>query len=98
MADPTRPAQLRLVFEGDFDLVEVENRESAVQRVLDDPPRVLEVDLTEVTFIGSEALRLLIRVYAAVVDAGGEFRITGASPVARRLLRMTDLTDTLGLG
>ncbi len=89
--------QIRLVFEGEFDLVEVENRESVVERVLLDPPPLLEVDLTEVTFIGSEALRLLIRVYAAVTDAGGEFRITGASPVARRLLKMTDLTDTLGL-
>jgi len=51
-------------------------------------------DLSEVEYVGSVFLSLLLRSHKLVKTWGGELVLCGASPMARELLRVTAL-DTL---
>ncbi len=51
-------------------------------------------DLSEVEYVGSVFLTLLLRSHKLVKTWGGEMVLCGASPMARELLRVTAL-DTL---
>ena len=51
-------------------------------------------DLSELQFVGSVFLSLMLRCYKLVKSRGGEFVLCGANGMARELLRVTSL-DTL---
>lgn len=51
-------------------------------------------DLSEVEYVGSVFLSLLLRSHKLVKSRGGELVLCGTSPMARELLRVTAL-DTL---
>ncbi len=52
------------------------------------------VDLSQVNYFGSVFLALLLRCHTAVKSRGGELVLSGASKMARELLKITAL-DTL---
>ncbi|MDX1970202.1 MAG: STAS domain-containing protein [Planctomycetaceae bacterium] len=52
------------------------------------------VDLSQVSYFGSVFLALLLRCHTAVKSRGGELVLSGASKMARELLKITAL-DTL---
>jgi anti-anti-sigma factor len=52
------------------------------------------VDLSKVSYFGSVFLALLLRCHTAVKSRGGELVLSGASKMARELLKITAL-DTL---
>ena len=58
-----------------------------------DSPMVV-VDLSQVNYFGSVFLALLLRCHTAVKSRGGELVLSGASKMARELLKITAL-DTL---
>src|SRR5271166_3775912 len=72
--------------------------EQAAQLVLAplraDPPNGLIFDLSQVDYVGSVFLSLLLRFHKRVKEHGSEVVVAGASPRARELLHMTAL-DTL---
>lgn len=58
--------------------------------------RRLRLDLTEVTFLSSAGIRVLLRGQQAVARLGGELRVVEASPAVREVLRLGGLEELLG--
>lgn len=51
----------------------------------------VRLDLSEVTFFGSEGVRALIAAQGAPAAAGRSVQVVAASPIARRVLEITGL-------
>jgi anti-anti-sigma factor len=74
---------MRIAVLGDVDLSNVLALEGALAALITESPAVIEVDLTEVTFLSCDGLALMVQAWKA---AGSRFALVGASPVIRRLL------------
>ena len=70
---------------------------SLVDVATNDPGRRVDLDLSEVTFVDSFALRSLLQGRQAVVARGGIVRVIRASPPVRRLLEVTGVEDLFDL-
>jgi anti-sigma B factor antagonist len=74
---------------GDLDASSSPTLREALLALLDVGQRAISVDLTDVTFMDSTGVGVLIDV----VRAGGEVIIVGASARARRVLDLTGITS-----
>jgi anti-sigma B factor antagonist len=84
---------IMIVLSGDLDIV---NRSWLARRLAEtmkQQPRHLVVDMTEVGFADSAALRLIVRA-GQLLPAGGRPAIRRPRPLVRRVLQITGL-DTL---
>lgn len=62
-----------------------------------EPPSVVVVDLTGVTFLGSVGLSLLVEQDRRCRDAGGLLRVVTGNRLVARAIAMTGLSETLTL-
>ena len=85
-------AVLRLVGEIDAETVAAYRRDHPLT------PAVAAVDLTEVSFLSSSAVSLLIRQTQAARDGGSLPALCGASPQARRVLELIGAIELFALG
>jgi anti-anti-sigma factor len=88
----------RLVLSGEFDAHTVPRLDDDVTALLDEPPRDLVVDMSEVAFIDSTGLAFLVKLYThVVVEAGGTMRIERPTSAAHRLLEICGLLETFSV-
>ena len=59
------------------------------------PPTALRVDLTEMTFMDSIGLAVLLSARRSAESVGSQLVVTSASPAIARLFAMSGLTDVL---
>jgi anti-sigma B factor antagonist len=76
---------------GEVDVDTVPEVEEAIVHVLEQPAESLVLDFTEVTFLGSTGLTLLLETNAACHDRGIPFRLAADSRAVLRPLQITDL-------
>jgi anti-anti-sigma factor len=88
------PAVVVLRVSGELDMATAPELDESVDTALRQPPAVLVVDLSAVRFFSSAGLSSLIRTNEAAGERTG-VRIVAASPVTRRPLEVTGLTDAL---
>jgi anti-anti-sigma factor len=82
-----------LAVSGDVDTASIRRVSGQVTPILLSPPRLLVVDLSRVTFMGSAGVELLSRVHACVViGGGGRLRIVRASPCVQRIFEASGST------
>src|SRR3954470_14492816 len=62
-----------------------------------DAPCDLVIDLSEVTFIDSAGVGVLLRVRRNAIEAGCTVRVTGPQPKVRRIFEIYGLVGLLGL-
>ena len=55
------------------------------------------IDFTDVTYMDSTALGVLVAVHQRAEESGGQFRLCGVQPSQMRLLEITGLTEYLTL-
>jgi anti-sigma B factor antagonist len=55
------------------------------------------IDLSEVTFIDSSALSVLVRSHTLLADAGGELKLIVNTAAVRKLLEVTGLIDVFSV-
>jgi anti-sigma B factor antagonist len=60
-------------------------------------PRVVSVDLSDVTFIDTSGLGALVNAMQASRDAGADYRVVQVPDPVRAKMRMTGLLDVLDL-
>lgn len=84
---------LTIVLRGDLDIVSRAWLARHLAETMKQPPRRLVVDMAEVGFADSAALRLIVRAGQVLPD-GRRAVIRHPRPVIRRVLRLTGL-DTL---
>jgi anti-sigma B factor antagonist len=76
---------------GEVDLLTVRRLQDSMQRALEGAPRILVVDLTDVSFFGSSGLAVLAG-FRQVAGDRTELRVVATGP-ALRPLQLTGLTD-----
>ena len=89
------PDGCRIVLAGELDITTTELLGSAVEEALAARPSAIRLDLGEVTFIDSGALRVLVALRAQHRDI--DIAITEASPSVRRVLEYSKLLAVFGL-
>ncbi|HET6850206.1 MAG TPA: STAS domain-containing protein [Gaiellales bacterium] len=80
-----------LVVTGGVDMATVAVFEQALAEAMSRTGGDVGLDLSAVTFLGSEGVRALIAAQAAPSASGRSIRIVAASPIARRVLEITGL-------
>ncbi len=85
----------RLTAIGELDLATAPLLESAFDAVFaDDDAEMIVVDLTELSFIDSTGIHLLIRMHTACAD-GDRLRMISGSRAVERMLDLTGVRDRL---
>jgi anti-anti-sigma factor len=92
------PPRMVLVFKGELDLNGVSDVREPITDLLADGLTDVHVDLSQVAFIDSSGIALLVELYSNVTERpGGRLRINGLTPAARRLLDICGLLETFGV-
>ncbi|MFN8050753.1 MAG: STAS domain-containing protein [Acidimicrobiales bacterium] len=81
---------VRLVFVGEIDLATGDGLRWSLETAIAENERV-EVDLSEVTFLDSFGLRVLVSTHGVVPPGNGAFHIVAASPQVKRTFSVTGL-------
>jgi anti-sigma B factor antagonist len=99
MLDPsteTTDDEITVVLDGEYDIA----RAADLRHQLLDPdlatPNVA-VDLTDVAFMDSSALRALLEVRSTLTDRGGSLRLASVPPAIAVLLDITGTADLFGV-
>jgi anti-anti-sigma factor len=80
---------LRVELSGDLDLAVRGQLDDVLEKVAAAPAGPVAVDLTAVTFLGSDALGFLARLRRHLAPAGFEVTLIGPNGVARRALQVS---------
>ncbi len=86
-----------VLLEGELDLAAAPVLRERFEEAAGAGPRGVVLDMAEVTFVDSSALRELLRAHAAVRAAGGELVLAGVGPAVARLFELTRTTGLLAL-
>ena len=87
-------ARIRLI--GELDLSSAGQVTRAVAGLVADPDlESIEVDLTELTFVDSSGLNLLLNTRADVHASGVRFHVSAVSTIVRRTLHLGGLEELL---
>ena len=82
---------------GEFDMDDTPSLEESLRPILDETPRVLELDMRDVSFFGSSGVNTLVVLREAIVESGGLVRISSASRIVERVFEATGLDGAFGL-
>lgn len=74
---------------GEVDAASADTLRAAIMEVIDGGQANIAVDMSEVSFIDSSGLRVLIAGYKAADAAGGSLSVRAPSDAATRLLEIT---------
>jgi anti-anti-sigma factor len=88
---------VRIVLRGEFDIAGAERLEAALARAEAGAPRVLVLDLSELEFMDSTGLRIVLAADARARDDGRELRIVRGAEAVRRLFHLTGLDGRLNV-
>lgn len=83
---------------GEVDIQTSPILEEHLQRVLGEGHHSLVVDLSEVTFLDSTGLSVLINALKQCQGAGGHLRLESPRPHVRRVFEVTGLSDVFDVG
>jgi anti-sigma B factor antagonist len=78
------------------DLATAPALEEAIDELLAEQPKALIVDLSEVTFLASVGLRLLVSTHEKV-SKSGEFAVVASGPVTGRPIQLTQLDEVFAM-
>jgi len=76
---------------GELDLAAAPAFHETISLALATNPTALEIDLTEVTFLDSSSLSVIVRAWRQSTERGIAFRLTNPVRNVRRVLEITDL-------
>jgi anti-anti-sigma factor len=82
---------LVVTISGDLDILGVGDVDDRLRDLLERPVTPVKVDLTEVTFIDSSGIAMLLKV----ANRFGPVRLVDPSPMVRQIIDVTGLTEIL---
>ncbi|MFI9594718.1 STAS domain-containing protein [Nonomuraea sp. NPDC052265] len=88
------PAGVLVTVSGELDATNADRLESAI-RDAHRPGRSLILDLSELTFMDSTGLHVLVRAHDDVNGTGGSLRLAAVRDIPARILQITGVWDTL---
>ena len=84
-----------LTFVGEIDMASSELMAEAFERLEQGAPTTVVLDLSQVGFIDSSGLRLIVAERAALAERGASMSLGGLSGAAQRVLELTGLIEDL---
>ena len=97
-ADVTRQDRRLVVsVSGELDYANSPQLIEALREELADPAVELVFDFSKLSFLDSEGLKLLVKVYRRIDEAGGSVSIIGCNTGITRLFQICGLTKILGV-
>ncbi|HEX4428766.1 MAG TPA: STAS domain-containing protein [Frankiaceae bacterium] len=84
---------------GEFDLAAVADVHRVIGRAAAElePPPIVVIELSQVTFLDAAMLGALVTERQALRAAGGDLLLTGVSRWAMRIIEICGLRETLGI-
>jgi anti-sigma B factor antagonist len=102
---PSEPAFLEIVdrvegsaatrLSGDLDIVTSDDVKRDLAQLVDDGHVALALDLSDVGFVDSSGLGVLVAIHRHAASSGGELVIRSVPPQVQRLFEITRLSDLL---
>jgi anti-sigma B factor antagonist len=86
-----------VTLEGEIDLALVPDAERQIAEAEASEPARLVIDLTDVTFMDSSGLRVILTAHRRAEEAGRSFAIVKGGDTVNRLLEVTGLSERLEL-
>lgn len=91
--DTTTPPGYRLVARGEVDLVTAHRLEAAFDALIEADAKVIVLDASDVTFIDSSGLRVIVNSSDKLSANDGRLLIEGMSGAVQRVLEVTGLIE-----
>lgn len=82
---------------GDLDMLTAPQLREAVEATLSKSPAGLIVDLTEVDFLGSAGMQVLMEAHNQTDGTETRFAVVADGPATSRPLKITGIADTIDL-
>ncbi|MDO8589567.1 MAG: STAS domain-containing protein [Armatimonadota bacterium] len=92
-----RERLLAVKVSGELDFANFSKLDAILRRELAEANVRLALDFSDVTFLDSEGLKVIVKAYRRIADAGGEISITGCSDTVGRLFDILGLRNVLGV-
>ena len=89
--------QLKFTIEGEVTAVTAPELKKALDSYFDDDVTELEFDLTDVPYISSAGLRVLLEAQNAIDDREGSMVVKGVNEAIREILKVTGFTSFLNI-
>jgi len=83
---------------GDIDIATAPELRRRILAALMLPLRGLVLDLGDVSFMDSSGIGVLVEVHKAALELNTEFRLTSVPRQVRRVLEVTGVAESLGIG
>jgi anti-sigma B factor antagonist len=95
----TTPERVVVHVEGEVDLITAPRLSDELTNIENGrpPPRVVVVDLTDVSFLASAGLSVLLEHNQRCRENGQEFRVVAGNRTIARTIDLTGLTDVLSV-
>ena len=88
---------VRLTIEGELDVVTVTNLRKEVDRMVEQTPKRVEVDLHALRMVDSSGVGTLVSLYKRVRAQGGEVVLTGLRDQPLAIFRLLRLDRVMGM-
>ena len=88
-------AEKILVIEGRVDTVTSADLETAVSQIWDEPAITLVFDCTQMEYISSSGLRVVLKAHKQATAAGGKFALRNLNREVRSVIDMTGFSRIL---
>jgi anti-sigma B factor antagonist len=82
---------------GELDLAVAADLRTLLEGAAAEGPKLVVVDLTDVSFIDSTILREVLRAHHAIDGQGGRLVVAGPQPSVERLLQLTGTTEVFSI-
>ena len=92
-----REGKVVVIVRGEIDAHTVPQLRAVALAAVDDGMSDIELDVSELRFMDSTGIGLLVTLIRRIGPLKGTLALRGASPQVRRLLDMTDLTSRIEL-
>lgn len=89
------PGQATARLSGDLDIVTSEDVKRELAQILDDGVTTLALDLSDVGFVDSSGLGILVALHRHAEAQGARFVVRSVPPPVQRLFEITRLGDLL---
>ena len=80
---------------GEVDLAAAPKFQEAIDAAIESKPTSMLIDLSEVTFLDSSGIRVLVDAQRRLKEAGASFTIDGMSPALTRVFEIAGVIDLL---
>jgi len=87
-----KDGKIILAVEGELDTDTCAQFKEDIEPLMNSAPKAVEVDMKDLAYISSKALRILVSLQQSVLAAGGTLAATNVAPGVREVFDMTGLS------